>query len=141
PRTATATSRPSAPPFTRVSASTATATAAAQASSSHAVARRDTSVEVVAQDLRAARVAELGHGLGLDLPDALARHAVDLADLVEGPGLAVGQPEPHRHHTRLTLRQRVQHRVELALEQRERHGVLRHDGLGVLDQVTELAEI
>lgn len=39
-------------------------------------------VEVVAQDLGARRVAQLGHGLGLDLADALARDAVDLADFV-----------------------------------------------------------
>src|SRR5206468_1555437 len=48
-----------------------------------------TSVEVVAQDLRAAGVAQLRHRLGLDLTDPLAGHAVDLADLVEGLGLAV----------------------------------------------------
>src|SRR5690606_39672035 len=139
PRTATATSRPSAPPFTRVSASTATATAAAQASSSHAVARRDTSVEVVAQDLRAARVAELRHGLGLDLPDALTRHAVDLADLVERLGLAVGEPEAHRHDARLALRERVEDLVQLLLQEREAHRVRRDDRLGVLDEVAELA--
>ena len=40
------------------------------------------SVEVVAQDLRARRVPQLAHGLGLDLADPLTRDAVDLADLV-----------------------------------------------------------
>lgn len=39
-------------------------------------------VEVVAQDLRARWVAQLGHGLGLDLADALAGDAVDLTDFV-----------------------------------------------------------
>ena len=44
------------------------------------------SVEVIAQYLGAARVTQLRHRLGLDLADALARDAVDLADLVEGLG-------------------------------------------------------
>jgi transposase InsO family protein len=43
-------------------------------------------VEVVAQCLRAGRVAQLGHRFGLDLADSLAGHAVDLADLVQGAG-------------------------------------------------------
>src|SRR5690606_37685185 len=77
------------------------------ASSAGSRPRAITSVEVVAQDLRAARVAQLGHGLGLDLADPLARHAVDLADLVERLGLAVGEAEAHRHHARLALGERV----------------------------------
>src|SRR3712207_1415828 len=47
------------------------------------------SVEVVAEHLGARRVAQLRHRLGLDLTDPLAGHAVDLADLVQGLGLAV----------------------------------------------------
>src|SRR5438067_1437735 len=77
------------------------------------------SVEVVAQQLGSCRVAQLGHGLRLDLPDALPGHPVDLADLVEGLGLAVGQPEPHRDHPGLPFGQGVQHRVQLLLQQRE----------------------
>src|SRR5699024_11944302 len=42
------------------------------------------SVEVVPQHLGTAGVAQLGHGLGLDLPDPLPRDAVDLSGLVEG---------------------------------------------------------
>jgi hypothetical protein len=49
------------------------------------------------------RVPEPGHYLRLDLPDALAGDAVDLADLVQRLGLAVGQPEPHRDHAGLAL--------------------------------------
>src|SRR5689334_21758159 len=97
------------------------------------------SVQVVAQDLAATRVAQLAHRLGLDLPDPLAGHAVDLADLVERLRLAVGEAEPHRHHARLPLGERVEHRVQLLLEQREADRVGRHDGFGVLDEVTELA--
>src|SRR5690625_4074399 len=63
------------------------------------------SVEVVPQHLGTAGVAQLGHGLGLDLPDPLPRDAVDLADLIEGLGLAIGQAESHRHHTGLPLRE------------------------------------
>jgi hypothetical protein len=39
-------------------------------------------------------VAQLGHDLGLDLPDPLPGDPVDLADLIQGLGLAAGQPEP-----------------------------------------------
>lgn len=39
-------------------------------------------VQVVPQNLRPRGVAELGHGLGFDLPDALTRYAVNLADFV-----------------------------------------------------------
>src|SRR5207302_11517465 len=55
-------------------------------------------VQVVAEDLGTRGVAEFGHGLGFDLADPLAGDAVDLADLVQRLGLAVGQPEPHRDH-------------------------------------------
>ena len=63
-----------------------------------------TSVEVVAQHLRTARVAQLRHRLRLDLPDALARHAVDLADLVECLGLAVLQTLSEREDGVVRLR-------------------------------------
>src|SRR5262245_31783610 len=46
------------------------------------------SVQIVAEHLGAAGVPQFRHRLGLDLPDPLARHAVDLADLVEGLRLA-----------------------------------------------------
>src|SRR5262249_50687531 len=70
-------------------------------------------VEVVPQHLGARRVAQLRHGLGLDLADPLAGDAVDLADLVEGLGLAVREAEPHGHHAGLALGEGVQHRVQL----------------------------
>ena len=83
-------------------------------------------------------MAQLRHRLGLDLTDALARHAVDLADLVESLRLTVTQAKTHRHNAGFTLRQRVQDVVELFLQQGEGHGVCGNDGLGVLDEVTEL---
>src|SRR5258708_24017835 len=96
-------------------------------------------VQVVPQDLGPRRVPELRHRLGLDLPDPLAGDAVDLADLVQRLRLAVGQAEAHRDHAGLALGERVEHRVQLLLEQRERDRVCRDDRLGVLDQVAELA--
>src|SRR4029077_20260883 len=82
---------------------------------------------------------ELAHRLGYDLADPLAGHAVDLADLIQRLRLPVGQPEPHRHHPRLTLRQRIQHRMQLLLQQRETDRLPRLDRLRILDQVPELA--
>ncbi len=96
------------------------------------------SVQVIAQDLRPAGVTQLRHGLRLDLADALTRHAVDLADLVEGAGLPVGEAETQSDDARLTLRQRLEDRLQLILEKGERDRVDGHDGLGVLDEVTEL---
>src|SRR5690606_6475424 len=60
-------------------------------------------VEVVAELLAAVGVAELGQGLGLDLADALPGHPELLADLLEGAGLAVVEPEPQAHHRLLPL--------------------------------------
>ena len=54
--------------------------------------------EVAAEFLASGRVAELGHGFGLDLPDPLPGDPVDLADLVQGAGLAVGQPVAQPDH-------------------------------------------
>ena len=45
-------------------------------------ARYELLVQVIAQYLRTRRVTELRHGLGLDLADSFAGHAVDLADFV-----------------------------------------------------------
>ena len=83
-------------------------------------------------------MAQLGHGLGLDLADALPGDPVDLADLIEGLGLAIGQTETHGDHAGLTLREGVQHGVELLLQEGEAHRVGRDHGLGVLNEVTEL---
>src|SRR5664280_2889181 len=96
------------------------------------------SVEVVAQYLRAGRVTELRHRLALDLTDPLARDAVHLADLVKRLRLTIGEAEAHAHHAGLALRQRVEHVVQLLLQEREVHRVRRDDRLGVLDEVAEL---
>ena len=84
-------------------------------------------------------MAQLRHRLRLDLADALPGHAVDLADLVERARLAVGEAEPEPDHAGLPLGERLQHLLELVLQQRERDRVDRDDRLGVFDEVTELA--
>jgi len=76
---------------------------------------------------------------GFDLLDAPAGHAVDLADLVQGLELAVGQAEPHGDDPRFLFGERVEDRAELLLEQGEADRLAGLDGLGVLDQVAELA--
>jgi len=60
---------------------------------------------------------QLRHGLGLDLADALPGHAVDLADLVERAWLPVGEPEPQPYDTGFALGQRLQHGLQLILQQ------------------------
>src|SRR5438067_1778520 len=95
--------------------------------------------EVVAKLLRPRRVAELRERLRLDLPDPLAGETELLADLVERPRLTVGQPEPQRDDGGLALRQRLQHAVELALQQTERYDFRSDRCVGVLDEVAELA--
>lgn len=52
------------------------------------------SVEVAVKGPGSGRAAQLGHGGGFNLPDPLPGDPVDLADLFQGLGLPVGQPEP-----------------------------------------------
>ena len=82
-------------------------------------------------------MAKLRHRLGLYLPDALTRDAVDLPDLVEGLRLPVGQAEAHRDHAGLPLRERIEDLAQLLLKQREADGVGRDHRLRILDEVAE----
>jgi hypothetical protein len=50
-------------------------------------------VEVVAERLGAGGVAQFGHRLGFDLPDALSGDPVELADFFERAWWAVGEAE------------------------------------------------
>src|SRR3954469_12693006 len=97
------------------------------------------SVQVVPEDLGAAGVAELGHGLGLDLADPLAGDAVDLPDLVKGARLAVGEAEAQPDDAGLPLGEGLQHAGQLVLHEGEADRVDGDDRLGVLDEVAELA--
>lgn len=83
-------------------------------------------------------MAQLRHGLRLDLADALTCHPVDLTDLIEGAGLTVREAETQSHNTGLSLGERLEHGLKLILQQRERHSIDRDDSFGVLDEVAEL---
>ena len=98
-----------------------------------------TSVEVVAQDLRTRGVPEFGHRLRLDLSDPLAGYPEDPPDLIEGLGLAVGQPEAHADHAGLPLAQGIHNLAQLLLKEGEANGVRRNNRLGILDEVAEFA--
>src|SRR5690606_29476649 len=101
--------------------------------------RSPASLEVVPQRLRTAGVTQLRHGLRLDLTDPLTGHTEGVADLVQRLGLTVAETETHPDDTGLTLGERIQQLLELTLQHREADGVRRDDGLGVLDEVTEVA--
>jgi hypothetical protein len=61
----------------------------------------------------AGRVVQLGHRLGLDLPDPFPGDPVDLPDLIQGPRLAVGEPKTQPDDARFPLGQRGQHDCRL----------------------------
>src|SRR5918994_7300324 len=95
-------------------------------------------LQVVAELLASGGAAQLGEGLGLDLADPLAGDPELAADLLQGPGVAVGEAEAELDDLLLPLREGVQDRVELLLEQDEAGRVHGHDGVGVLDEVAEV---
>src|SRR5262249_36410705 len=63
--------------------------------------------QVTAQELSAARVAELGQGLGLDLADPLPGDTELPANLLQRPGMPVGQAETQLDDLLLTPGQGV----------------------------------
>src|SRR6266480_3493360 len=81
---------------------------------------------------------ELRQRLRLDLPDALASNAERASHVLERARTTVDQPEPQLDHLLLALRQRVQDRLELFLQQDETGRVGRHDGIRVFDEVAEV---
>src|SRR6202165_1639825 len=89
-------------------------------------------LQVVAELLRARRVAELAQRLGLDLADPLAGHAEPLADLFQRALVTVDQPEPQLQHAPLPRSQSIEHVLHLGVQHRQRSGVRRRDGLAVL---------
>ncbi len=60
-------------------------------------------IEVVTERLGAGGVAQLGHRLGFDLPDALSSDPVDVADLIERAWWAVGESESQLDNAGLPL--------------------------------------
>src|SRR2546425_680403 len=104
----------------------------------HAMAGNQGLLQVVAELLRARRVAQLAQRLGLDLADALARDAETLAHLFQRPLVAVDQPETQLQHAPLAWRERVEDVFDLRVEHGERGRVRRRDCLTVLDEVAEV---
>src|SRR3954469_9377731 len=96
-------------------------------------------LEVVAELLRTRRVAELRERLRLERADPLASETELLADLVERARLAVGEPEAQGDDRCLALGQRLEHAVELTLQQAERHDLRSDRRVRVLDEVAQLA--
>src|SRR2546427_9648481 len=77
-------------------------------------------LQVVAELLGPRRMTQLAKGLGLDLPDALARHAEPLADLLQRPLVPVDQAEAQLQHPPLTWGEGVEDVLDLVVEQRQR---------------------
>src|SRR3990172_11192840 len=84
-------------------------------------------------------MAQLAQGLGLDLPDALARDPELASDLFQGPRPAVVEPEAQLQNLALTRTQRLQHTLQLLLEHRERRGLCGSERVTILDEVPEVA--
>src|SRR6185436_9649169 len=95
-------------------------------------------LEVVLELAAAGRVAQLAQRLGLDLADPLAGDVELLADLLEGPRPAVLEAEPELEHASFAARQRVEHRLDLLLEELVRRGLGRRQRAPVLDEVAEV---
>ena len=96
-------------------------------------------VEVVPQRLGACGVTELTECFHLNLSDPLARYPVNLADLIKGARFTVGQSKAQSDDACFTLGECGQHGVEVLAEQRKSRLVKRDNGLGVRDEVAELA--
>ena len=84
-------------------------------------------------------LAELPQGLGLDLPDTLPGHAEVPANLFKGPAPAVLQTEPELEHAGLAVAQRVEHIVDLLLEELVGGRLGWRQGAPVLDEIAEVA--
>src|SRR5690606_6094036 len=97
------------------------------------------SVDEGAQGVFVAALAELAEGEGLDLADALAADAEDLADLGEGVDLARADAEAHAEDLLLAGREHAQRAQDVLLEVVVDDAVHRRGRALVLDEVGELA--
>src|SRR5215216_7759590 len=102
---------------------------------------RGSLVEVLAQVLGAALLAEQIQGLHLDLAYPLARDVELAAHLFEGARTVVLHPKPELDDLTLPLRQLVESFSEMGLEQRLRDGVCGGYRAGVLQEVAELGGV
>src|SRR6202140_2010655 len=82
-------------------------------------------LQVVAELLRARRVAQLAQRFGLDLPDSLAGDPEPLSDLFQRALVAVDQAEAQLQYAPLAGRQGVEHVLDLGVQHRQRCRVLR----------------
>src|SRR6478736_3652555 len=93
--------------------------------------------EVVLELAAAGWVAQLAQRLGLDLADPLAGDVDLLAHLLEGPGTPVLEAEAELEHASLTTGQRVEHRLDLLLEELVRRRFGGSQRPPILDEVAE----
>src|SRR5262249_5933104 len=87
------------------------------------------------------RVLQLPDRLGLDLPDALARHLEDAAHLFEGVGVSGADAVAQLDDLALAERQRLQNRLDLLLPHRVRRRRDRALRRLVLDEVPEVGVV
>src|SRR6476659_7572067 len=96
---------------------------------------------VVAEALRARRVAQLRERLGFDLADALARDAELLAHLFERPYLPVVEAEAQSHHLLLTRVELGERLLDLVLQSFALGGEVGRDRGLVGHEVAEIAVV
>src|SRR5436309_14832584 len=89
---------------------------------------------IAPEPLSSRRVAELGEGLRLDLPDPLTGDPELPPDLLEGPRPPVGEAEPELDDPPLPIRQGLEDRDHIFLHHAETSGFERSDGSVVLDE-------
>src|SRR4030081_270285 len=95
-------------------------------------------LQVVAELLRARRVAQLAERLRLDLPNPLSRDPEPLAHLFQRPLVAVDEPAAELEHAPLARSEGVEDVLDLVAEHRQRGGVGGRNRLFVLDEVAEM---
>src|SRR5438876_1127518 len=94
--------------------------------------------EEATQLLRTRRVTQLAQGLGLDLPDALARDVELLADFFERVIGVHLDAEAHAQHLCLARGERVEHVLAYIAQARIHRVVDRSDRARILDEVPEM---
>src|SRR6185369_5251316 len=70
-----------------------------------------------AEMARARRMPQFAQGLGLKLPDALPRHAIDISQFLQRPAVTVHQAKAHFEDLPLTLVKHSQNFAQLLFEQ------------------------
>ena len=82
-------------------------------------------------------LSQLSERLGLDLPNALAGDSEVATHLFQGPTASVLKAEPQLQHSGLALAQRVEHIVDLLLEQLVRSSLRGGESAPVFDKVAQ----